>query len=71
MINVVYDIPHFKYIGLGIFDLLGKPLLPVINKPTTLKNHQFDVSAFENGLYFVKLSSETGSVVKPFVLLKN
>lgn len=49
--------------NVSIIDISGK----IINSPVNLSSHTIDISALQDGVYFVKFESDNGSVVKRFI----
>ncbi|NCC88128.1 MAG: T9SS type A sorting domain-containing protein [Clostridia bacterium] len=60
--NMIYILSSEKLSSVNITDINGRT---VLNSNSNL--HSFDISQLSEGLYFVKITSESGTVIKKFV----
>ena len=70
--TITYSVTKPQQIRLEIFDITGRSIAVLANDFKQVGTHQvrFDASSFASGLYFYKLSTEEGSVIRKMQLIK-
>lgn len=68
--TIQYSIDKNSYIDLRLINLLGKTVKVLVNQNKIMGNFQtnFSTEGLQNGIYYLKLSTGTRSVVKPVVI---
>lgn len=56
--------------SLTLINLLGEVVIPSLDLTGENGQYTFDVGNFDNGIYLLKIESESGILTKPVVLMK-
>ncbi len=67
-----YNIPANMFVSLKVYDVLGRQVAVLVNEYKPAGNHKaaFNGDGLSSGIYYYKLESGTGSLVKKMVLSK-
>ncbi len=64
--NVTFNIQKGAEADFSVFDLLGKLVIYQPNVSIS-EEHSIDISKLNNGIYFIRINSDTGSVTKKLI----
>jgi hypothetical protein len=69
---IIFDLPKPGYVGLSVYDILGKELKVLVSEKLNAGSYKVDWNAdkYPSGVYFYKLHTESFSDTKKMVLLK-
>ena len=70
--TISYTIPQYGNVKLKVYDMLGREVATLVNKPQNKGNYQvvFNASNLASGIYFYKLQFNNKMLVRKMLLLK-
>jgi len=70
--TISFDLPHTQPVKLVVYDLLGREVAVLADKPFDAGSHQltFDGSALPSGLYFAHIQTDEFTATQKLLLLK-
>ena len=69
---ISYQLPVISHVKLGIYDILGRKIVTLVNEEKQPGNYEveFNASKLASGIYFYKITAGNFSETKKLVLLK-
>lgn len=70
--NISFSVPKSSPVKLNIFNIRGELVKTVINETKSPGNYQisFDASGLSSGIYFYRLETDTGNIIRKMMLCK-
>ncbi|MCB0719561.1 MAG: T9SS type A sorting domain-containing protein [Bacteroidetes bacterium] len=70
--TINFDLPQTEYVNVGVYDVLGRRVVSIIDARLAAGKHEYAFSATDlaDGVYLIRMRAEAGLVTKTVVLLR-